>query len=154
MFSNPDSIADRKLVFIKKCIKDTVQNSDFRMYLCNIFKNVRHTDIVKFLWKYNSTIRFVTENDGGDYCKDGLELLKSKFGDCEDFTVFNISIFKIYDIKCRIKVTDTYGQGYFTHILAQYYDSRIMNWVSFDGTYRVKGIGGEPVHTKEKFYYV
>jgi transglutaminase-like putative cysteine protease len=154
MFTTPDSIADRKLSYIKRCISDTVNSPEFVMYLRNIFKNVRHGDVVQFLWKYNSNIRFVTENDGGDYCKDGIEFLKSKYGDCEDFTIFNMSVFRLYGIKSRIKVTDTFGQGYFTHILPQYYDYRIMRWMSFDGTYRIKGIGGEPLHYKEKFYYV
>jgi len=153
MFNTPESIADNKLKLIKKCLYDTVNSSEFRMHLANIFAGIRHADLVRFIWNFNHKIRFIIE-PSGDYCKDGLELLKTGFGDCEDFTVFNAAIFNIYKIPYRIKVTDTFGGGYFTHILVQYYDQNIKRWISFDGTYRLKGIGGEPMFHKERFYYI
>lgn len=153
MLDTPESIADGKLYYIRKCINDTLNDEQFLIYIRNIFKNVKTNNIVQYLWNYQSNFRFIPENNG-DYCKDGMEFLKSKFGDCEDFVVFNSSILKLYGVRFRIKVTDTFNTGYYTHILIQYYDILKQNRVSFDGTYRIKGIGGEPISYKSRYYYI
>lgn len=153
MISTPESIADNKLYYVRKCINDTINNQQFVIYINNIFKAVNINNLIPFLWKYQNNFRFVIEFNGEDYCKDGLEFLTSHFGDCDDFTVFNASILKLYGIRYRIKVTDTFNQGYYTHILVQYYDSTKGRWTSIDGTYRLEGLGGEPRHYKERYYY-
>lgn len=151
---SPEDIADHKVRIIKQCIRETTRNPEFRNKIIQLFPDANFSNIVQKLWQFQYSLIFSPEQGKGDYCKDGLELLRDRHGDCEDFSVFNSAVLHIFGVQHRIKVMDTRGKGYYTHILLEYYNPRAMQWRPFDGTYRTKGLGGEPKHGKQKRYQV
>jgi len=149
-----EHIVNYKLNIVKKCIKDSIQNSNFKYYIKNYFKDVDPKYYILKLWKMQSNFRFLPESKYKDYCKDAMEFLTSGYGDCEDFTVFNASILQLLGIKYKIKVTNTLNKGYYSHILLIVFNKYNNKWLPFDGTYRIKGLGGEPKHYNYKLINV
>lgn len=153
MLIDPNDIVSYKVKWIKRAVNDSVRDHNFIELIESKFNRVPINNVVGKLWEWQKSFRFIPEPKGQDYVKDAMEFIGDGQGDCEDFVVFNASILKLFGVPVRIKVTDTIGSGYFTHILIQYKDSSNGQWVSFDGTYRIKGIGGEPPLYNNKFRY-
>lgn len=151
MITTAETIVNKKVAIVKKCIKTSLRSVKLRMFVRANFRDVSPGDYIRKLWQLQSQFRFIPENKG-DYCQDVDEFLTKGYGDCEDFAVLNTCIAKLLGIPSRIKVTETKGNGYYTHIYIEVYDPRTLRYIPFDGTYRIKGIGGEPSYRKFRIY--
>lgn len=154
MLVDPNNIVNYKVSWIKKAIRESVRDVTFVELVETIFSQVPRNNVVGKLWEWQNKFLFIKEPRGRDYVKHAMEFVRDGRGDCEDFVVFNSTILKLFGFPVRIRVTDTKGMGYFTHILIQYKDTKTGQWVNFDGTYRKKGIGGEPVFYRKFKHFV
>lgn len=150
--NDPERIADNKVSVVKRCILESMNDPQFQMYVKKAFEGAKPKTIIRLLWNYQNKFLFIPEHKSKDYCQHALEFAKRGQGDCEDFVVYNGSILKQFSIRYRIKVMDTKGAGYYTHILLEVFDPVKRRWISFDGTYRREGLGGQPRHTKVRVY--
>lgn len=150
----PENIADQKVKVVKRCIKESLKDPEFIQFVRNAFGGTKTRDIIRVLWNYQNKFLFIQEPGANDYCKHAIEFAKEGKGDCEDFTVFNSSVLTLFGITHRIRVMDTRGEGYYTHILLYVLDPIYRRWSPFDGTYRIRGLGGEPIHKKTRMYII
>lgn len=146
MYESPEQIADRKVQVVKRCIRESVIDPEFVSYVRSAFEGAKQQTIIPLLWKFQKNFLFIPEQAAIDYCKHAIEFAKQGRGDCEDFVVFNSSVLTLFGIKHRLKVMDTKGGGYYTHILLEVFDPIRRRWLPFDGTYRKRGLGGQPRH--------
>lgn len=144
LIMNPERIAQYKVGWVRKTISESVKDLQFQSLVETKFHNVPRENIIGKLWEWQSKFLFIQEPKGKDYVKHAIEFVHDARGDCEDFVVFNASVLKLLGIPVRIRVTDTKGKGYYTHIMIQYKPGPLRLWVNFDGTYRKGGCGGEP----------
>lgn len=151
MLIDPNDIVNYKIRWIIKAIKESVRDPVFVELIETKFSPVPINNIVGKLWEWQNKFLFIKEPKGEDYVKHAMEFAQDGRGDCEDFVVFNAAILKLFGIPVRIRVTDTMGKGYFTHTLIQYKNRQTGKWINFDGTYRKKGIGGEPEFYNNKY---
>lgn len=154
MLINSYDIIKYKVYWIRRAIKESIKDPYFVNLIETKFSQVPISNIVGKLWEWQNKFLFLKEPRGKDYVKHAMEFVRDGKGDCEDFVVFNASILKLFRIPIRIRVTDTKGMGYFTHILIQYRDINTGQWINFDGTYRKKGVGGEPVFYQSKHFSI
>jgi hypothetical protein len=152
---NPERIAQYKVGWVKRAIAESIKDLQFRSLVETKFHNVPKENIIGKLWDWQSKFLFVQEPRGKDYVKHAIEFVRDAQGDCEDFVVFNASVLKLLGIPVRIRVTDTKGKGYYTHITIQYKPGAFRPWITFDGTYRKQGCGGEPpVFRKQRSFRI
>lgn len=154
MLPDPVKIINKKIVFVKRLVTESVTDPEFRNLVEAKFSGIPQSSYLGVLWIWQNSFRFIQESNGVDYAKHAIEFVRDGYGDCEDFTVFNATVMRLLGIPYRVRVTDTKGQGYFTHIMIEIRD-RSGKWVPFDGTFRRRGIGGEPpVLGAYRHYYV
>jgi hypothetical protein len=142
-FSSLIQIANYKVGVIKRCIRESIKDPEFVKLVRRIFTNVPRQQVVDYLWMYMSKFGFVQEINT-DYCKHAMEFYQDKSGDCEDFVVFEASALILMGYKPIIKVYDTEGLGYYKHVVLEVFSPKAKKIITFDGTYRVEGLGGKP----------